>query len=272
VDDAARICARLMAAGAIPRIDLPELEHPVIRDEVESRLRQCGFQLASSVFSDYYGVRLAQDSASDGLDAPSNLGLGANACALLTILWAKLALQKRTASQKQVVPDAQGELIAEQRRDRVREYQPSVRYETLAREFGSKLGGRTRLRGLLGQLRRLKFITYRRLDEIQAGPLLELAIDGEKMVGFIRSRVLNRYLESAIEEPAADEIPENRHDRLLQTFAQSEQPLSIMELETRSGLARRELKRMLKLMRENLQIESVGVGSKTTYRLRPAKL
>ena len=173
----------------------------MIRDEVESRLRQCGFQLASSAFSEHYGVRLAVESASEGLDTPTNLGLNANACALLTILWAKLALQKRTASQTQATPNEQGDLIAAERRDRVREYQPSVRYETLAREFGSKLGGRTRLRALLGQLRKLKFVAYRRLDEIQAGPLLELAIDGEKMIGFIRSRVLARYLESSIDLP-----------------------------------------------------------------------
>ena len=63
MDDAARICARLMASGAVRRADLPELEHPVIRDEVESRLRQCGFQLASSAFSEHYGVRLARSSS-----------------------------------------------------------------------------------------------------------------------------------------------------------------------------------------------------------------
>ena len=270
MDDAARICARLMASGAVRRADLLELEHPVIRDEVESRLRQCGFQLASSAFSEHYGVRLAVESASEGLDTPTNLGLNANACALLTILWAKLALQKRTASKTQATPNEQGDLIAAERRDRVREYQPSVRYETLAREFGSKLGGRTRLRALLGQLRKLKFVAYRRLDEIQAGPLLELAIDGEKMIGFIRSRVLARYLESSIDLPTAQESSDGRHDRILEALAQSTEPLSIAHLETRTGLARRDLKRIVRLLREDEQIETLGAGSKTVYRLRSA--
>jgi hypothetical protein len=261
-----------MAAGAIPRSDLPELDHPVIREEIESRLRQCGFELASSAFSDHYGVRLSPGSASEVLDTPSNLGLGANACALLTILWAKLALQKRTVAQTQVTPAGQGELIAEQRRDRAREFQPSVRYETLAREFGSKLGGRTRLLTLLGQLRRLKFITYRRLDDIQAGPLLELAIDGEKMIGFIRSRVLDQYIEGVGMPATLDVSSEHGEARLIDTLSQSEEPLSIAQLEARTGLARRELKRMLKLMREDRQVEVVGGGAKTTYRLLQPQL
>jgi hypothetical protein len=267
MNDAAQICARLLASGAIRREEIPELDHPVIRDEVESRLRQCGFQLASSVFSEHYGVRL--DSDSDVLDTPSNLGLGANACALLTVLWAKLVLQKRTASQTQATPDAQGELITAQRRDLVRDYQPFVRYETLAREFGRKLGGRSRLRVLLGQLRKLKFVTYHRLDEIQAGPLLELAIDGEKMIGFIRSRVLSQYLEKPVEfESAAGDSLDSGHDTINELLSKADQPMSIGELETRSGISRLELKRILKSLRENQQVETVGTGAKTVYRLR----
>ena len=188
MNEAARICARLIASGAIPRSEAPELDHPAIREDVETRLHQCGFVLASSPYSDHYGVRLANDIDAGVMDGPSNLGLGANACALLTVLWAKLVLQKRTAAETQHTPDAQQELLAGDRREQVREFEPSVRFETLDREFGRKLGGRTRLLSLLGQLRRLKFVTYRRLDAIRAGPLLELAIDGEKM---IRSRVLS---------------------------------------------------------------------------------
>jgi hypothetical protein len=79
MDDAARICARLMASGAVRRDEVSELDHPLIREEVESRLGRCGFQLASSAFSDHYSVRLVSDSDTDVLDTPSNLGLSANA-------------------------------------------------------------------------------------------------------------------------------------------------------------------------------------------------
>src|SRR6266850_8048297 len=123
MNEAARICARLIASGAIPRSEAPELDHPAIREDVETRLHQCGLVLASSPYSDHYGVRLANDIDAGAMDGPSNLGLGVNACALLTVLWAKLVLQKRTAAETQATPDAQGELITEERRDRVRDYQ-----------------------------------------------------------------------------------------------------------------------------------------------------
>jgi hypothetical protein len=66
--------------------------------------------------------------------------------------------------------------------------------QTLEGEFGKQLGGKTRLRGLLSQLRRLGFVLYRTYDEISAGPLMELGIDGERMTSFIRSRVLGELL------------------------------------------------------------------------------
>ncbi len=267
MNEAARICARLIASGAIPRSEAPELDHPAIREDVETRLHQCGFVLASSPYSDHYGVRLANDIDAGVMDGPSNLGLGANACALLTVLWAKLVLQKRTAAETQHTPDAQQELLAGDRREQVREFEPSVRFETLDREFGRKLGGRTRLLSLLGQLRRLKFVTYRRLDAIRAGPLLELAIDGEKMIGFIRSRVLSQYLGTVEGTLSAPHI-EGTHLRVLKSLSEASQPPTISELEGRTGIARRDLKKVLRELREEQEVEVVGSGAKTAYRLR----
>src|SRR5438128_5747075 len=250
MNEAARICARLIASGAIPRSEAPELDHPAIREDVETRLHQCGFVLASSPYSDHYGVRLANDIDAGVMDGPSNLGLGANACALLTVLWAKLVLQKRTAAETQHTPDAQQELLAGDRREQVREFEPSVRFETLDREFGRKLGSRTRLLALLGQLRRLKFVTYRRLDAIRAGPLLELAIDGERMIGFIRSRVLSQYLESPGDSTGAAPDPiAGLTQNVIRVLSEACQPLSIADLERSIGAHRREIKQALKDLR-----------------------
>jgi hypothetical protein len=193
-----RICARLIASSPLRRDELHELEHPQIRAEVETRLRSCGLSLATSAYSDHYGLRLLTEVAdATVLDAPSNLGLNRDTCALLTVLWARLALQRRTAEDTQEAPTDQFSLLPQDRAERARTFTPSVRFETLAQEFGSRLGGRTRLRSLLGQLRRLGFITYHRLEDIQAGPLLELGIDGEQMIAFIRSRVLGELLSRA---------------------------------------------------------------------------
>src|SRR2546425_7523104 len=101
MNEAARICARLIASGPIPRSEAPELDHPAIREDVETRLHQCGFVLASSPYIFFFKQKTAYDIDAGVMDGPSNLGLGANACALLTVLWAKLVLQKRTAAETQ---------------------------------------------------------------------------------------------------------------------------------------------------------------------------
>lgn len=195
MNDAARICSRLVTVGPVLREELPELDHPQMRAEVERSLRCCGMCLATSAYSDYYGLQLVPEIAdATVLDAPTNLGLGANACSLLTVLWARLALQHRTAEDTQGAPTEQIPLLPQERTRQARQFQPSVRFETLAREFGMQLGGRTRLRALVSQLRRLGFLSYHKLEEIHAGPLLELAIDGERMISFIRSRVLGQLL------------------------------------------------------------------------------
>ena len=73
MDDAAQICSRLMTAGAVRRIELPELDHPAVREEVERRLGHCGFVLASSAYSDHYGIRLCLDADSSVLDKRPDL-------------------------------------------------------------------------------------------------------------------------------------------------------------------------------------------------------
>jgi hypothetical protein len=193
--DVERICGLLIASGWVRRNDIRELEHPQIRSEVEARLHSCGLSLATSAYSEYYGLRLASEICdATVLDTPTNMDLGRDGCALLTVLWARLALQSRTAGDTHDTPVMQVSLLPQQRAEEARAYSPSVRFETLVQEFGPSLGGRTRLRSLLSRLRRLGFITYHHLDDIQAGPLLELGIDGEKMIAFIRSRVLGELL------------------------------------------------------------------------------
>jgi hypothetical protein len=268
MDEVAQVCARLITDGAVPRLDLPELDHPAVREEVERRLAHCGLVLASSAYSDHYGIRLVVGADSSVLDKPSNLGLDSATCALITVLWAKLALQKRTAADQQVTPDEQGELLAETQREKAQAFQPSIRFETLVQEFGRKLGGKVRLRTMLGHLKRLKFVEYRRLDEVRAGPMLELAIDGERMIGFIRSRVLSQYLENPSE--AAGAVPDpiaGVTQKIIYVLSEASQSLSAADLERSVGANRREIKQALKELREDQRVETVGSGSKTGYRI-----
>jgi hypothetical protein len=266
MDDAAQVCGRLITAGAVRRIDLPELDHPAVREEVERRLAHCGLALASSAYSDHYGIRLLIDA--EVLNKPSNLGLDPGTCALITILWAKLALQKRTAADQQFTPDEQGELLAEAQREKTQAFQPTLRFETLVQEFGVKLGGKVRLRAMLGSLKRMKFVEYRRLDEVRAGPQLELAIDGERMIGFIRSRVLSQYLENSGDSIGA--VPDpigGLTQKVLRLLSEASKPLSIADVERSIGAHRREIKQALMELREDQRVETIGSGSKTAYRI-----
>ena len=113
----------------------------------------------------------------------------------------------------------------------------------------------------------MKFVTYRRLDAIRAGPLLELAIDGEKMIGFIRSRVLSQYLGTVEGTLSAPHI-EGTHLRVLKSLSEASQPPTISELEGRTGIARRDLKKVLRELREEQKVEVVGSGAKMAYRIR----
>jgi hypothetical protein len=179
---AIRICVRLLRAGAIPRTEVPGLDAPHVFRDVENRLRKVGLILATSPFSDHVGIRLAPEVAGDpAFEAASNLGLRSDACALLVVLWVRLVLPHHQASEHP----------AGSRRP---ELHPQVRLDSLARELRPLLGDRSRIRSLVTQLRRLNFLAGEG-EVIEAGPLLELGIDGDRLIDFLRGGVLASLLE-----------------------------------------------------------------------------
>lgn len=185
VDEATRVCARLLREGSVARAEMPALDAPDVRTEIERRLLAVGLILVTSETSSHVGLRLAPEVAADaGLDAAGHLGLRAEACALLVILWVRLVFQKRTASGGSEPP--------------------RVHLETLVRDFRRVLGGRGRIRGLVQQLRHLRFLTGQG-EEIEASPLLELAIDRERMMDFLRRGAL-----SGLQEVPAGDAPSPR--------------------------------------------------------------
>jgi hypothetical protein len=217
MDDATHICARLLREGTVPRAALSGLDFPEVRQEVERRLLGVGLVLATSVYSDSVGIRLAPEVTADtAFDAASNLGLRSDACALLVILWARLVLQKRTAAETREVP-GQSALFAGEQAAAARGFRPRVRLEALVREFRPVLGGRSRIQSLITQLRRLGFLAGYG-EQVEAGPLLELAIDGERMVAFLRREVLAKLLaerERPAQEEAAPDAPDAPERNLL---------------------------------------------------------
>lgn len=202
MNEAIRICARLLREGSVSRAALPDLDFPDVRHEVERRLGGVGLILATSVYSEHVGIRLSPEVTADtAFDAATNLGLRSDACALMVILWARLVLQKRTAAETRELP-GQSALFTREQATAARSFRPRVRLEALVREFRPVLGGRSRIQSLVTQLRRLGFLAGYG-EQIEAGPLLELAIDGERMVAFLRREVLAKLVAER-ERPAAD--------------------------------------------------------------------
>lgn len=253
MDEVTRICARLLREGSVSRAEVPTLDAPDIRPEVERRLRSVGLMLATNDSSDHVGLRLAPEVTADaGLDAASHLGLRPEACALLVILWVRLVLQKRTASSE-----------AEP---------PRVHLETLVRDFRSVLGGRGRIRSLVQELRRLRFLGGKG-EEIEAAPLLEIAIDGERMMSFLRRGALAGLLEeqdhAAPPGPpeAGVELPGGLSGQVLDAIARLGGTAAMGDLSRQTDAPASRLRRILRELQDAGWVRRTGERASARYHL-----
>jgi|GEM_PF-1399646 len=273
MDEATRICARLLREGSVPRGALPDLDFPEVRHEVERRLQGVGLVLATSVYSEHVGIRLAPEVTADtAFDAASNLGLRSDACALLVILWARLVLQKRTAAETREVP-GQSALFASGQAAVAREFRPRVRLEALVREFRPVLGGRSRIQSLVTQLRRLGFLAGHG-EQVEAGPLLELAIDGERMVAFLRREVLAKLLAER-EKPAEQDAGEGHSrtaddgdgDRVVDALTRLGGSAAMGDLARLTAAPASRLRRILRDLEAAGKVHRTGERSSARYHL-----
>lgn len=260
--DAAQICARLIASRTLPRKDLPEIDHSGTRADVEARLSHIGLGLATSAYSDHVGLKLLDPSV---LPGAANMGLSVDSCALLTILWMRLALPYRTANDGGQTASAQQSLLPGERRAEAKAARPVVGFETLVKEFGAQLHGRVRLKGLLGQLRNLGFVQYSRLESIEAGPLLELALDGEEMSRFVRTEIFKRYVENESQD-GVDAAPRATIDDRVFAGLDHGQPKKLIELEKALKIPRPTVRDALARLKRDGRIEQIGQGSQAAYR------
>jgi hypothetical protein len=256
LDEATRICARLLREGSVARAELPALAVPDVRREVEQRLRSVGLMLATSPSSDHVGLRLAPEVTADaGLDAASHLGLRPEACALLVILWVRLVLQKRPGTAAEP---------------------PRVHLEILVRDFQPVLGGRSRIRSLVQELRRLRFLAGNG-EEIEAAPLLELAIDGERMMSFLHRDVLAGLREEPERgaDPAgrtAAESPGGLSGQVLETIDRLGGTAAMGDLSRLTNAPASRLRRILHELQNTGWVRRTGERAGTRYHLarRPA--
>ena len=259
MDAAQEICARLLREGAVERTLLADFDLPEVRRQVEQRLESVGLALATSAYCEHVGLRLSSEAAADeSFDAASNLGLHADHCALLVIAWARLVLQKRTAADRHEVPGQQEIPGSHAARD----YRPQVRVETLAREFRGVLGSRSHIKALVTQLRKLRFLAGRG-EIVEAGPLLELGIDGERMVAFIRRGILQPLLDA----PPEEAVPHTNGQALAlwNTLRELGGPRRLGELVKATGKSPAHLRSLLRDLVEEKRVKRSGQRFRTRY-------
>ncbi len=187
---AQEICSRLMIKPYIPKADFKDLVlNEDLRRDVETRLRSVGLVLVDNYYSKYFAVRLAEEIERDAsLTWAANFHLEKPAIALLVVLWAKLIFPKRAAQERREYPGQNVKALFPGQGP-VPEIELSISEAQLRAELGRKCGG-AKMPIYLGQLRRLGFIEYARLDHITEGPLLDLLIDGQQMAVKLKNSAL----------------------------------------------------------------------------------
>jgi len=191
-DIVTRIIAIILRDGYIYRHDCPEMMNEEVQTEVRRRLKEVDLELVLSLHSDAWGACFNRNAilALDP-DWLTNQGFKRNTLALIVVLWTKLILPKRLVSDSNDRETGQQPLpgmelaLEEVRQGNVL----SMSLEQLHADFGNRFGSRTTLRILLGQLKKFGIVEYERIEEIRAGPMLDVIIPGPEMRSYIEREI-----------------------------------------------------------------------------------
>jgi len=185
--DITSLTARLLAHRWLPRTDLQvrrALVDEAFRFELEQRLANVGLQLLDNPFAEHVAVGLQDDvldAVFGGRDYhASTMGLTRDEIALLIVIWALIILPKRERQlgRRTREDDGQNDMFGQEKPIvHGDEVSGAVSEASLLADFGTQLGGRTKIRNFaLGKLARLGFIE-RRGGYILEGPLLDVLLD-----------------------------------------------------------------------------------------------
>lgn len=207
---AQEVCAHLLIQRWLPKRSYRDLLiDDALRTSVERRLAGVGLALVDSYTSNYFAVRLLPAVESDvRLDWATNARLQRGAVALLVILWTRLVLPRRVASDEArkarlEAGDAGGEVKA----TREKLPTPTVARTALFAEFGHRFG-KTAFARYLGQLKAAGFVLENRAGDLREGPLLDNLVDGVTMARKLRDSVLWDLLaQGGHDEPVEGELP-----------------------------------------------------------------
>jgi hypothetical protein len=224
-NDITSLTARLLAHRWLPRNDAQvrrALVDEAFRHEIEARLAGVGLELLDNPFAEHVAVGLKIDvheAVFGGRDyQASTMGLTRDEIALLIVIWALIILPKRERQlgRRTREDDGQNDMFGQEKPIvHGEEVSGAVSEASLLADFGTQLGGRTKIRNFaLGKLARLGFIE-RRGGYIVEGPLLDVLLDYRVLADRIINGTLADVLAAAgralpsqieLEEDVLDEI------------------------------------------------------------------
>lgn len=225
--DITALTARLLAHRWLPRSDTQvrrALVDETFRAELESRLAAVGLELLDNPFAEHVAIGLRNevtDAVFGGRDyQASTMNLTRDEIALLIVIWALIILPKRERQlgRRSREDDGQNDMFGQDKPIvHGEEVSGAVSEASLLADFGTQLGGRTKIRNFgLGKLARLGFIE-RRNGYILEGPLLDVLLDyrvlADRIINGTLADVLaaaGRNLPSALDEEDEafeDDIP-----------------------------------------------------------------
>ncbi|MFT3736779.1 MAG: hypothetical protein QM776_17505 [Rhodocyclaceae bacterium] len=227
-NDITALTARLLAHRWLPRNDAQvrrALVDEAFRSELESKLAGVGLELLDNPFAEHIAVGLKIDvheAVFGGRDyQASTMGLTRDEVALLIVLWALIILPKRERQlgRRSREDDGQNDMFGQEKPIvHGDEVSGAVSEASLLADFGTQLGGKTKIRNFaLGKLARLGFIE-RRGGYLLEGPLLDVLLDYRVLADRIINGTLADVLAAAgrsvptqteLDEDVMDEFDED---------------------------------------------------------------
>ncbi|GAA5161510.1 hypothetical protein [Viridibacterium curvum] len=221
--DITALTARLLAHRWLPRNDAQvrrALVDEAFRAELESKLAGVGLELLDNPFAEHIAVGLKIDvheAVFGGRDyQASTMGLTRDEVALLIVLWALIILPKRERQlgRRTREDDGQNDMFGQEKPIvHGNEVSGAVSEASLLADFGTQLGGKTKIRNFaLGKLARLGFIE-RRGGYLLEGPLLDVLLDYRVLADRIINGTLADVLAAAGRSvPSQTELDEDVMD------------------------------------------------------------
>ena len=198
-DEITPFLARLLAEGTLARTDAlvtRALTDVAFRQEVDRRLKECGYVLLDNPFASHVGLGMLRSVAGAVFGredhwVSNSLGLNKDDVSLLVILWAMLIIPKRM--RQQGVDQSMHARPFQAAMARFQRSAESVAIASLLEDFGGRWK-RTYLATRLAVLARHGFIV-RDGERVREGPRLDLYFDYPVMMARIMDGVLENYSE-----------------------------------------------------------------------------